>query len=645
MANLNERQLNLVQQLLSVRQTTASQLATQLMVSTKTIYHDLQVIEPVLAEHFITIKRQPRIGITLVGDLEEPQRLLRELQQQTAIPDNDHDRVTYILTQLLKTSDFITVGDLATQLFIGAKTIERNLQQLERQLAAQQMTLDHHPKRGIRLLASEQQKRQLLFRLLSTFWGEHWRVESGQKQNVVSYQELANNTLLPAALVKQLIAIVNQFVAQRELTISDYAFQSLVIHLAIAIQRVRDGNPIKVTHPAKPQIGQQQLTNATRLAKRLDQTFNVQLPVEEVSYIQIHLIAATAGGVHLEIDPQATPAFSELPTLLKDFGYDQELLVGLTVHLESAIKRLKVNATISNPFMASIKQNYTQAFDEGLNLARYYEQHEQIQMNDDEVAYLALHLEAFLERQRLVSDRLNVVIVCSTGLGSAQLLAAKVRKQFPQLKIVGVWSIQDLQQHKLTQVDLIISTIQLQVATIPTVIVSPLLESNEVQFVQQAIRQSTHQTHPVKRKILSMLSPNLVFAKRTLTSWQAVINLLGQQLVDQRLAKPGIVASALKRESLSYTSFGNYAVPHAEPDLIAQPRIVVCTLAKPIQWGEQQVSIIFFLAMTKHLTQAEIDEIFDDFYELVSNPHRLEILINSESDQDLYNQLIGVIEK
>ena len=57
MANLNERQLNLVQQLLSVRQTTASQLATQLMVSTKTIYHDLQVIEPVLAEHFITIKR------------------------------------------------------------------------------------------------------------------------------------------------------------------------------------------------------------------------------------------------------------------------------------------------------------------------------------------------------------------------------------------------------------------------------------------------------------------------------------------------------------------------------------------------------------------------------------------------------------
>lgn len=645
MANLNERQLSLVQQLLSVRQTTASQLATQLKVSPKTVYHDLQVIEPVLAEHFITIKRQPRIGITLVGNLDDPQALLRELQQQTAVPDNDHDRVTHILTQLLKASDFITVDELASQLFIGAKTIERNLQQLESQLATQQMTLDHHPKRGIRLIASEQQKRQLLFRLLSTFWGERWSVQSGQKQNVVSYQELTNNTLLPAALVKQLIMIVSEFVSQQDLSISDYAFQSLVIHLAIAIQRVRDGNPIKGSHPAKLQIGQQQLTNATRLAQLLDQQLAVQLPVEEVSYIQIHLIAATAGGVHLELDNQVTPAFSELTDLLHDFGYDQKLLVGLTVHLESAIKRLKVNATISNPFVASIKQNYTQAFDEGLKLARYYEQHEQIQMNDDEVAYLALHLEAFLERQRLASDQLNVVIVCSTGLGSAQLLAAKVRKQFPQLRIMGVWSIQELQEHELTQVDLIISTIQIQVANIPTVIVSPLMESNEIQFVQQAIQQSTNQAHPAQRKILTMLSPNLVFARQALSNWQDVITMMGQQLVNQKLAKPEIIASAMKREALSYTSFGNYAVPHADPDLINRPAIGVCTLAKPIQWGEQQVSIIFFLAMTKQLTQAEIDEIFDDFYALVSNSRTLEMLVNIESNQDLYNQLIGVIEK
>lgn len=645
MTNLNERQLAVIQHLLSAQQTTASELAKQMKVSSKTIYHDLQVIEPVLSEHFITIKRQPRIGITLVGDLDEPQALLREIQQQAVVPDNDHDRVTYILTQLLKARDFITVDTLANQLFIGAKTIERNLQQLELQLATQHITLDHHPKRGIRLVASEQQKRRLLFRLLSTFWGDHWSVKPNKKHNIVSYQELTDNTLLPTSLVKKLITIVSDFVDEQNLSLSDYAFQSLVIHLAIAIQRVRDGNPIKNAQHATPQIGNQQLEHATKLAQRLNQTLDVQLPVEEISYIQIHLVAATAGGVHLELTSVDTPAFGELKDLLKDFGYDQQLLVGLTVHLESAIKRLKVNATISNPFMASIKQNYTQAFDEALKLAKYYKQHEQIEMNDDEVAYLALHLEAFLERQRLVSNQLNVVIVCSTGLGSAQLLAAKVRKTFPQLKIRGVWSIQDLQHHEMTDVDLIISTIQIQVDNVPTVIVSPLLEDNEVQFVRQAIQQSSQPQQTAQHEIFNMLIPSLVFSKQDLADWQAVITLIGQRLVAAKRAKPGIVASALKREQLSYTSFGNYAVPHADPDLIIKPTIVVCTLARPIKWGNEQVSIVFFLAMTKDLTQSQIDEIFDDFYEVVSNQRTLESLINVETDPGLFKKMIGVIDK
>ncbi|MFT9098405.1 BglG family transcription antiterminator [Liquorilactobacillus sp.] len=645
MANLNEQQLNLIQYLLSVQRTTAKQLAKQLSVSSKTVYHYLQIIEPVLAEHAIFIKRQPRIGITLVGNLDDPQALLREIQQHSVVPDNDHDRVTYILTHLLKIGGFTTVDELANQLFIGSKTIVRNLQQLELQLAPYHITLDHHPKRGIRLIASEQQKRKLLFRLLSIFWSERWSVETEQKCNVVSYQELTDNTLLPTELVKQLINIINDFTKHQQLELSDYAFQSLVIHLAIAIQRVRDGNPIENVHLDKLRTDNQQLKNATKLAKKLDQCFKVELPVEEISYIQIHLIAATAGSIHLEIKDQDMSVFDELKELLQDFGYDRQLLVGLTVHLESAIKRLKVNATISNPFMTSIKQNYTQAFDEGLNLANYYEQREQIQMNDDEVAYLALHLEAFLERKRLVSNQLNVVIICSTGLGSAQLLAAKVRKKFPQLKISEIWSIQDLQKHELMTVDLIISTIQIQVAGVPTVVVSPLLEDNEVQFVEQAIHQSTNQLQTGQHKILTMLSPRLIFAKQIFKNWQAVIKMIGEKLVDERIAKPEIVMSALKREDLSYTSFGSYAVPHADPDLIRRPTIVVCTLERPIKWGAQQVSIVFFLAMSKQLMQSEIDEIFDDFYDVVSNKRILETLINADSSQDLFNKLIGVIDK
>ncbi|WP_143808793.1 HTH domain-containing protein, partial [Oenococcus oeni] len=73
MNNLNARQLAIVKTLLNVDKTTANRLAYEFGVSAKTIYHDLQILRPVLAESFLTIKVQPRIGISLQGNTENAQ--------------------------------------------------------------------------------------------------------------------------------------------------------------------------------------------------------------------------------------------------------------------------------------------------------------------------------------------------------------------------------------------------------------------------------------------------------------------------------------------------------------------------------------------------------------------------------------------
>ncbi len=640
MGNLNARQLTLVKILLNVRRTTAGELAKKVGVSEKTVYNDLEVIEPALQEYDVLIERQPRIGITVQGDVTNPQELINKISRKRSVPDNDKERVTYILTQLLKANSFLTVEQLSDELFISPKTIERNLKQLESQIKSQGVQIERHPKKGVRLVGSEPQKRKILFKSLNSFWDNHWVANHNASENFMSYQQITKDSLISSEMTGKLVKIVTQFVDQQKVTMSDYAFQSLVIHLAIAVQRVTDGNAIPKSFQFFKKLGNQERDKAIILANMIQQQLNIALPKEELGYIQLHLISATTGVINLTLKSSQSPIKDRLRLLLKEFGMDEELLTGLTLHLESALNRLQVGASISNPYTSIIKRNYTQAFDEALKIAKDYEKNEQVQMNDDEVAYLALYLEAFLERQRTNHSRLRVIIVCSTGLGSAQLLAAKVRKEFPELQIVGVLSIQELQTKSLRNVDLVISTIQIQLSRIPTVVVSPLLEGEELQSIKNMVQQSKYAQRTKNSEFKKLIFPEMTFANSPLSSWQEVIQFIGEKLIKQGFALKGVTESAIQREQLSFTSFGSYAVPHANPNFIQKPVIAICSLKHPIKWGDQSTSIVFFIAMTKKLTQLQIDSIFDDFYDLVSNSRSLERLADSSTNAELFNKLI-----
>ncbi|MDN6967799.1 BglG family transcription antiterminator [Oenococcus sp. UCMA 17063] len=645
MNNLNARQLAIVKTLLNVDKTTADHLAYEFGVSAKTIYHDLQILKPVLAESFMTIKVQPRIGISLQGNANNSQLLIKNILQHQPIPDKDQDRITFILTKLLQTDHFFKVSKFSEELFISGKTIERNIKQLSKYLSTYKMHIERQPREGIRLIATEHQKRKMLFLLLNNYWSDYWSADYVNSENSIKYQGMSDNSLLSNQIVHRLIPLVNKFAIKRRINFSDYSFQALVIHLAIVIQRVKTGNLISSNINLSTDVGEQQFKNAKYLANIIQQKFEIKLPNEEISYVQIHLIAAIAGSVNLNLKSDYEEISSPLKTLLADFGFDQELLSGLTIHLQSAIERLKLNATITNPYTKSIKQNYTQAFDRALQIGKYYEKYYGIQMNDDEISYFALYLEAYLERKRMHLQKFNVGLVCSTGLGSAQLLAAKVRKEFPQFNIVGIWSLSDLKQQQLKNVDLIISTIEIKIDGLRTVIVSPLLKNNEIEFIKNAVNQfSINKQHP-HEDFLRLIDSRLTIAKAPITNWHQLLKMVGQKLIAYDYADKGVGQSAIQREELSFTSFGDYAVPHAEPTLIKRPVMVVYTMKKPIDWGSSRVSIIFFLAMTKQMTQKEIDLIFDDFYDLVNNKQILGSLIRCDSDEELFKRIRGEISK
>nr|WP_054756026.1 transcription antiterminator [Liquorilactobacillus satsumensis] len=539
MINLTKRQLSLIRVLLTVKQTTAGKLAKQLSVSSKTIYNDLKILQPILAEQLISIHIQPRRGISLTGSVGNYQRVLKKLSQKYTIPDSDLDRQMYILVKLLQNNRFFTLEYFSERLFIGTKTIERNLKQLDIFLKETGVRIERHPKKGIILIATEKQKRKMLYKILNLQWGGgHWSVDERKTQPTINYQGTLNNSFLSQEIVQHLIKIVDDFSKEKRISFTDYAFQSLVIHLAIAVQRIRDGNSIINTKSISEKKIENQLNNARYLARMIEQKFKLIIPSEEIGYIQIHLIASSPNKLNIQITDQKF--VNTLKEILSVFGYDHELLVGLSVHLFSAFNRLKAGATITNPYTLSIKENYTRAFDAGIEIAKYYKLKNSIEMNDDEIAYLALHLEAYLERMRAESQQLDIVLVCSTGLGSAQLLAAKIRKEFPDLKINGIWSVNDLREKSLAGIDLVISTIEINIEGIRTIQVSPILRREEIEGIKNTIKNSHISRQSQQHGLDKLIQKKLVFTDIAITDFIELIKWMSHQLYLMGYAKKGI---------------------------------------------------------------------------------------------------------
>ncbi|XOQ48293.1 MAG: Levansucrase and sucrase synthesis operon antiterminator [Eubacteriales bacterium] len=73
---------------------------------------------------------------------------------------------------------------------------------------------------------------------------------------------------------------------------------------------------------------------------------------------------------------------------------NENLLIVLTDHIGFAIERIKKGIEIQNPFVYEIKNLYPEEFRVGLAAKDLIKEQLGIEINDDEVAFIALHLDA-----------------------------------------------------------------------------------------------------------------------------------------------------------------------------------------------------------------------------------------------------------
>ncbi|MBC1457187.1 BglG family transcription antiterminator [Listeria newyorkensis] len=637
------REKNIIQFLMKAGQTRVGDIADHLSLSEKTVSNSLKEIDQFLKEFGMTVVRKPKVGVYIDGNSEDLAQVTRFLGNQVSlVPSTKEERVIYIFSTLLKASDYVTIQELSEALYISRGTIEKDMIEVTKMLVKEGVTLYKKPSKGMKLRINEQEKRALTSKFIRNFWGNNWYLKQEGEKVLQAFDTIQADVtgIFPEEGLKEIISIVREFSETYDFAFTDYAFQSIVIHLAIAVERIRKKEYVgnQVNSLMKDALDSQQ-KNTETLVSMLETRLDITIPDFEIGYIQIHLAAAYNQRNNRFLSNQVQDDVSEFVTAcLAETEADQELLEGLATHVKSAINRLKLGMNFKNPYLSKIKQNFPRAFEEALYLKTEVEAKYEVQVNEDETAYIALHFEAYHERMRSFPDPIRVVLVCSTGLGSSRLLAARIKKYFPMIQIEKILSVQAMMESDV-DVDLVISTIYLELETVPSIVVSPMMNKEDLQQVERHMDKMKRRKKNVSQPFLDLIQPEHILAGLEVTTMEAAITEIGEMLIARDIAKPGIVKSALLREELSFTSFDDMATPHADPALIKKSAIVIATLKEPVKWGLVDVDKIFFIALTEN-NGLNLDAVYEQFYNYIDNKKWLEKLMTLETAEEIYEHLI-----
>lgn len=281
---------------------------------------------------------------------------------------------------------------------------------------------------------------------------------------------------------------------------------NLFSHLYILIERYRSvkkfiQTELSITPEEKEKLrSNPRVTDVCRrVMGNLSRYLNAELPSVEYYYLFQYLTSSRVNR-----DDDVTGDVFGFVQSVTDFLIDkvteyspyqnigsQKLFQNLSKHIYPLINRLENNIKVKNNLLKQIMLEYPHLFKiVRKSTEQLSKRYDLTKIDDAEVGFITLY---FAEAAESTRPPINTVVVCTTGLGTARLLKAKLAKRFSELNVTELVAKRDLEKevkNTTKPVNLIISTVNLpDNIGVPTLVVSALLTLEDQERLERVISQ------------------------------------------------------------------------------------------------------------------------------------------------------------
>lgn len=522
------------------------------------------------------------------------------LQYKDDIPQDYESRCIYIIKKtLLEKQDYIDIFDLCEELFISYSTLKKDIYKMNTSFANFKITFSSENNK-LHVGGSEQNKRKLISHVMS-------EEVSGNFLNLTLLQES-----FPDYDLDDACTLIKDICKQHHYYLNDFSCVNFILHVTIMVSRINHGNHIINNNELIQVTNKNDEKIAKELCLALEQVFNVSFNSSEILEIYI-LFKNNANYINNENENVSLLVSDEIIQITKNIikNVDEHFFINLDsdnfitpfmLHLKNLKNRLIKNNLLKNPMLDSIKISCPTIYDISTFIAYQLTLSFHENVNEDEIAFIALHVGTEIERQKKEETKVSCLLLCPEYLNITSTLHKKIMMDFgDQLTIQKSISFEN--EILGNNFDLLITTVPvLESTNYFTVLLPPFPMSYEKNKILDAIIriENTKKSQILTNNLNFYFNEKLFYSMNEDISKSAVINELAERMINLGYVEENFKEEIWKRETASSTAFMNIAIPHPIKMSAYKTSIGVVISHKGIDWGNQHfVNVVFMIAFNK----------------------------------------------
>lgn len=630
---------------------TTQTIAENVGLSEKTVRTRINQINEWLVQNDLgRIEKKQGAGVWLELTETQQEQLMKQLESdKSPLPDTQlDDRNKRLIGKLLKLKPgrTTTLQQLADSLYLSAPTVGRLIKDVSYWFEERKLSVISVRSKGICLSGNE--------------YGFRIAIRDYMMEMMPEVMEALLGTFAPGVDIARIRRIIVEAENAWRIELADDSFKMVWIMTCLSIARRNMEKCTSFLTKEENIQNYNEYSFAESIYQRIEKVYQIQISDDDIMLLAVLLLTAKKlkNFAGLQEEDYAEKYDKDLGEFVKlvietidavldvDLSDDQILYESLVLHMRSAIFRMKYSTAAGDSISKYVRNEYKQTFLATWSTSNLFEDYYDVQVTEDELAGIALYIQAAIIRQKK-GQPLRALFISGKDMASSQLAIEMLKYNIPEIMEIQATSYHDFKLHQYSDVDIIISTSEAKIADQRVVTVGPRLNEQGIELVRQKVshifsfrKKPEFRFNGLCHQLFEM---DLFLVHPKVEDKDQLITMMVKKLEEKGDVTPNYLASVFDRERATTTSIGRgIAIPHGNMAEINEPRIVVAILDDPIRWHEDMVDVVFLLGvkMTSNFEIKRTKQFYKDFLQLTDDDENLAYMKKMNSALELYQYFI-----
>lgn len=609
---------------------TASQIAEEIGVSSRTIKSYISEIN----NNYKDLVKSGKNGYNI--NKKEVYEVIYRVQSDSmnALPQNYEDRSRYMIKKLIDAKE-VDLDDLSDEIYVSSQTLINDIKKMNTQYG-QYNVVFNLGKGKITVEGTEKDKRKFISMIL--------RNEASDAPFDISYlqQQFVDYDVETLSIRTRKIFESNNFY------LNEFNYSNLLLHILIIVSR----NNYDESSVEK-EIDESVYNITNEIVEMIETECDVVLSENSIMQLSILLLC---NAINPEKAPEAFDIGSDIKTgdfvdeiirkIKDDYGVDLSsdiFKLPFLLHMNNLYNRLSNNMVVYNPLGDGIRKSCPTIYEIAMEIALEIKNQWGFTLDEDEVAFIALHIGGEIQRQQQDEAKQLVSIVAVDYHEIRTWLYNQIMINFgSRVKIDKFYNrIEDVKD-KTSVIIALQNDVNLN--DYPNAICVKAyssLPNMEIIEVLDRVREQDN-LNVLFNTFDSIFKPELFITDAKGDSYQ-VIWQMNKLLMNDNAVTSHFYQRVLNREEASSTAFGQIAIPHSTKFDGLKTEICVAISPEGIKWRDTTVNVMFLIAVNK-IDSIYFRDVFGALIQLFEDEEICEKIVSCKCFEDFKKTLSTIIK-